>query len=146
MECVREKLSVELVDEWIKRKRAEDNEARERKPGNPKPRFERFECDFCVKFFRAADLLESHVKLEHTQEALECEVCGKTMTSIGALRNHRKRSCFAQKVECQVCGKMVIDINDHVKTVHEVNKDTCNKKERTTPNFTKFVIQTISVV
>lgn len=100
-------------------------------------------CRLCAAKFKSSLTLAAHLKSKHKQRAYLCLVCEKTFNSSEEAKTHRqtsehrirrKENLKEQGVEikdlrkkCPYCSdrvilKNIIDLKDHIRTVHPDNK------------------------
>jgi len=74
-------------------------------------------CPECGRFFEHAITLWYHMKVTHSKETSECEICGKVFKSYINKNDHVKRN-HTEKPTCPICGKQVVNLKEHIGSVH----------------------------
>uniref|UniRef100_A0A336L701 CSON001162 protein n=1 Tax=Culicoides sonorensis TaxID=179676 RepID=A0A336L701_CULSO len=83
-------------------------------------------CDHCAKEFYCKDLLQRHVRRQHTEnpDKYTCETCGTELATIQSYKQHIKLLHEAAgEYPCGLCDKVAItesQLRNHIRYAHEL--------------------------
>ena len=69
----------------------------------------KFECNVCLKSFKAKAILQSHTKTHTGEKAFECKTCGTRFTTKQALKTHAYLHTGEKPYHCNFCTKKFSD-------------------------------------
>lgn len=71
----------------------------------------RHQCGICLKIFRQASFLKSHILLHTGVRPYPCPVCGKTFKRKTHVRLHMRQHTAERLATCEICGKSMKHYN-----------------------------------
>ena len=80
-------------------------------------------CEKCGKVYYNRAGLNSHIKTEHEfrERSHVCNECGKAFLGKNELKHHMKT--HEEKKPCPECNTLVRNIDEHMRTIHTLDKD-----------------------
>lgn len=97
-----------------------------------------YQCDYCPKKFIDMSKLKVHRDFKHLKQYKHiCETCGKPFVNSSELNKHVTFS-HGERKPCIICGKNVLNIENHIKEVHESLPKTCEYCGEVLPNQKKL--------